>query len=575
MVKRKTAEDFIRCESKAGTERNYWVTQWQLVAEYVHQRRADFTSTRSPGAFITSNIWTDDPSHMAETSASAFLGYIWSAGVRSFKLKENDSLFKKDQTAKDFFSEATKILQSEMDDQEAGLSVALDESMLEDIVFGTSAILVEERNTDELEQGCLRYEPWSVMEFALEEDAIGRATTFYRRREFTIRQLVEKYGIDNVSSKSRDCYVAQDYARKVKVLHVIEPRSDEYRVKNSKAAKDMPFASVHIEVDNKHVCRESGYPELPVACSRLAKRINEAYGRGRAMNALPSIMQLNQVWEELMLASERKLDPPMYVISDSVTGNGIVDTSSGGITTLRVDKNMPNVPPVGKLYDIQDTNDVYQIIEKIQESISNHFMIDRLINMNNEREMTAREALLRNAIRQSTLRSIVSRILMEKFEPIINSSFMIALRRGKFGYFPNDPIAIAKQQSGEEVKLIPDIILEAMQTGKDLYQIEYMTPAARDLMAEEGQGMIEVLDVAGQMAQFDQGIPDHIDTTWTLSRFAEIRGADSKMFRDKDEVDKIKKARQEQMQQQQQMAMMQAGAGAMRDAAQAQGAVAA
>lgn len=570
----KTAKEYLDCESRLETEKNPWKNQWQLVSEYVHQRRADFTSTKTQGAFISSHLWTDDPVHMAETSASAFLGYIWSAGEFSFKLKGNPKIFGKDREMREFWAEATESLQEEMGDQDAGLATTLDEAMLDLIVLGTAGAFTEERNEDKPLQGCLSFEPWSIIEFSLDENAAGRASVFYRRKQYTVQQHVEKYGYDNVSKKVRDMFDKKRYDEKVVVLHCIEPRLEKYRKKGSKAAKDMPIASVHIEVDGKHICRNSGYPELPVACARLAKRLKEKYGRGRGMNALPSIMMLNQIWEDLMLAQEKKLDPPMYVLNDSVAGNGIVDTSAGAMTVLRVDKSAPNIPPVGKLYDIQDTSQVSEIVEKIQNTISNHFMIDRLINMNNEREMTAREALLRNAIRQSTLRSIVSRLLMELFEPLINTSFMICLRRGKFGYFPNDPVALAMEKQGRKVKYLPQKFIDAMQAGENLYNIEYMTPAARDLMAEEGQGMIETIEVAAQLAQFDETIPAHLDAHWTLNRIAEIRGANGKMFKKEAEAKAMIQQQQAMQQQAQQAQIAQAQAGVAKDQAMAQNAVA-
>lgn len=566
----KTASQYLECENRLETQRAMWKPQWQLTSEYVHQRRADFTTSRQPGSFLSSQLWTDDPSHLAETSASAFLGYIWSASEKSFKLTGNPKLFGKDRKMREFWSESTETLQNEMADVEAGLAVALDEIMLDIIVLGTAANFTEERNADKPQLGCLSFGGWSVQEFSLDEGTDGRADTFYRRRSYSVRQHIEKYGYENVSKKAREAYDKQKYDENIEVLHVIEPRLEKDRKKGSKGAKDMPIASVHIEVDNKHICRNSGYPELPVACARLAKRLKEKYGRGRGMNALPSIMLLNQVWEDLMLAMEKKLDPPMYVINDTVTGNGVIDSSAGAINVLRLDKSMPNIPPTGKLFDIQDTNQVSELIDKIMSSISNHFMIDRLINLNNETEMTKGEAFLRNAIRQSTLRSIVSRLLLELFEPIINTSFMICLRRGKFGFMPNDPRAVALERQGKKVKYLPDEIIAAMQNDDDLYNIEYMTPAARDLLAEEGQGMIETITLTGEMAKFDETISERVDAQWTLSRFAEINGASSKMFRKEAEAEARIKARQEAQAQEQQAMVAQMQGRVAKDAASAQ-----
>ena len=563
----KTVKQYLDEEKREATRRNYWVNIWQLTSEYVHQRRADFTTSRQPGSFINSQIWADAPVHMAETSASALLGYIWSAGVKSFKLVGNRKVFGKDKDMADFWAECTETLQDEMDDQEAGLSVAMDESMLDLITLGTDAIYIEERNQDKPLQGCLLFDGWTIQQFILAENAAGRAARFKRRREYTIEQLVEKYGIENVSAQSKKKFMDGNTGECVSVLHIIEPRHEAHRKKDSKAAKDMPIASIHIEVDAQKFLKQSGYPELPIACARLAKRINEEYGRGRGMNALPSIMMLNQVMEDWMLAMEKNLDPPMYQLNDAVAGNGYIDTSAGAITILRVDKAMPNVPPTGKLYDIQEVRNAPEVIEMLLKSISNHFMIDRLIDLNNDVQMTKGEAFLRNGIRQSSLRSIVSRLFLEKFDPLINTSFNICLRRNKFGYTPGDPQAAALEAQGVKVKYLPQKFLDALNREEDLYTIQYLTPAARDMLAEEGQGMVETLTIAGEMANFDQSIKHRIDANWTLNRLAEIKGADRRMFKKEADAQNAIMAEQQQMQQAQQAALMQATSGLAKDAA--------
>lgn len=569
----KTVQQYLDEESRLATRRSYWLNQWQLVAEYVHQRRADFTTSRQPGAFINSTLWTDDPVHMAETCASALLGYVWSAGVKSFKLVGNKKVFGKDKDMADFWADATESLQSEMDDQEAGLSVSMDESMLDLITLGTDAIYTEERNQENPLQGCLLFDAWTIQQFMLAENASGRAAKFKRRREFTIEQLVEKYGLENVSAASRKKYEDGKMGDTVQVLHCIEPRPETERKQGSKAAKDMPIASVHIEVEAKKFLKRSGFHELPVACARLAKRINEEYGRGRGMNALPTIMMLNQVMEDWMLAMEKNLDPPMYQINDAVAGNSYVDTSAGAVTIMRVDKAMPNVPPTGKLYDIQEVRNAPEVITMLKESIANHFMIDRLINLNNDVEMTKGEAFLRNGIRQASLRSIVSRLFLEKFDPTINTSFNICLRRNKFGYMPGDPAAQALEAQGVKVKYLPQKLIEAMNREEDLYTIEYLTPAARDMLAEEGQGMVETLAIAEQMAGFDETIKHRIDASWTLNRLAEIKGADRRMFK-KDADAKAAIVQEQQMQQQAMQAeLLKATSGVAKDAAMANNAM--
>ena len=565
-----TIKQYLDKAERAESGKMSYRNPWQLVCEYIHQRRADFTSTREPGAFITANLWTDDPTQMAETAASALLGYMWPVGAKSFKLEGAHPLFEKDKTMSEFWSDATKTIQDEMDDPEAGLAVGMDELMLDVLCIGTAAILTEERNFDESNLGALSFDMWSVLEFSLDENAAGMANQFYRYRTFTVAQLIEKYGEENVSKKSLDAFKKGQTDQLVKVLHVIAPRDLKDRKPTSKAAKDMPIASVHIEVEAQKMLRNGGYPEMPVACLRLAKRINEKYGRGRGMNALPSIMMLNQIWEDLALASEKKLDPSLYVLNDTVSGNGVLDTSAGSINVLRVSKAQSNIPPVGKLYDIEDTGDVTALIEKLQNSIANHFYIDRLINMNNEREMTYGEALMRNAIRQSTLRALVERAKQELFEPLITRCFNILLRRGKFGYMPGDPVARAAEKAGRKVKMPPQKLLDAMDAGGDLYRIQYMTPAARDQKVEEGQAIVETAEVALKLAQFDENIADVFDAEATLIKYAEIRGAPRDIIRKEAEIKSIRSKRAEAAQAEQAAMLAKAGGGLARDAAAAQ-----
>lgn len=569
-VKRKKVDTFFKEEQQLLTVKSYWNNQWQLVSEYIHQRRADFTSSREPGAFINSHIWADEPIQIAETSASAFLGYIWPNGAKSFDLVGNDDVFGKDKEMEEFWNFATKKLQQEMDDNESGLSVAMDESTMDLISLGTDAIFVEERNRDEPRQGCLQFEAWSLTSYALAENAVGRAAKFHRRKERTVEQHVEKYKLENVSKRVRDLYTKGQLMEKVVTLHVIEERPRDQRNLNSIAAKDMPWRSIHIEVETKKILLDSGYQELPVACSRLAKRVKEVYGRGRGMNAIPSIMMLNQVMEDFSLALEKKLDPPMYQLNDAVSGNGYIDTSAGGINILRVDKATANIPPTGKLFDIQDTRETEYIIQRLTEIISNHFMLDRLLDLNNDVQMTRGEAFLRNAIRQSTLRSIVGRIILEKFNPLINTSFMICLRRNKFGYMPGDPEAAALERAGKKVRYLPQKVVDAIQDGEDLYTIQYETPAARDMMAEEGQGMLDTLAVAGEMTGFDDTVRFMIDAEWTLTRLADIKGADRRMFNPPEKVKALIEQAQQAQQRTSEMAMAQQAAGVAKDVAIAQ-----
>jgi hypothetical protein len=54
----------------------------------------------------------------------------------------------------------------------------------------------------------------------------------------------------------------------MRYLHAIYPRADADRDKSKMDGQNMPIASVYLECDSCHICRESGYEEQPFMVSR-------------------------------------------------------------------------------------------------------------------------------------------------------------------------------------------------------------------------------------------------------------------------------------------------------------------
>ncbi len=81
-----------------------------------------------------------------------------------------------------------------------------------------------------------------------------KVDTLYREYEMTMAALVNEYGENKVSEKVRNTYKSKPDC-KVKVLWVVEPRKTGY-IKGDRQLmpKEMPFASYHVEVDEKMFC---------------------------------------------------------------------------------------------------------------------------------------------------------------------------------------------------------------------------------------------------------------------------------------------------------------------------------
>lgn len=525
--------EILSQNEKLNRDKTPWLPQYQLVSEYVGQRKADFTSHSENGAFLNSEIWSDVAPMCAETAASALVGLLWPDSY-SFELMPFGDL-EKDEESKRWFEESTKDLQAAMDDPEAGLAMAVDEAM-NDFVLYMPAIHVEEGETTDL-----RFDAWNVSQFCVDEGPDGYIDTFHKTWEYSVRQAVKKFGIANMSKKTQDAFNKKRYLEKIKILHVIEPRMT--KANGGKGAHNMPYASIYIEVNEKHLIRESGFNELPTFAFRYSKRIGEKYARTPAMRGLPSIMELNALWELVTIGAEKNYDPPLGVYDDGTFGGGTIDTSAGAINVINVSgKTVMNRPPIEPLYTVGSFKDVAVLIERLEQTIKDHFMIDRLLDLNNDgTQMTAREAIIRQAIRQAALRSVVSRVTAELTNRMIPRCFNILLRKGRFGYAEGSPEYIAAAAMNPDVKKIPQKIIDAQGKAERVYTIRYKTPAAREQEAQIAQGILNMYEILGSVSAFDKTVLDLPNNERGLKKLGDIWSVPLEFWNDKDELKALRK----------------------------------
>lgn len=553
-----------------SAEKIPWNNHWQLVHEYFLQRKASFTTFQQPGAFLNSEIWTAIPAKAAETASSALLGLVWPDSY-SFKLEPFGDL-EEDEEVREWFEEnVTKQLQADMDDPAAGLALALDEFMIDFLVSGTPAIHAEEGD-----QSIYRFDAKNVSQFSIDEGPDGYVDTFHNTYEYTVRQAAKKFTLEKLSKKTQDAWKAKRFQDKIKVVHIIRPRDTD--PEKGRGAQNMPFASIYIEIDAKHLIKESGYHELPTFCARYSKRIGEKYGRSPAMRALPDVMELNALWELVTIGLEKNFDPPLGVYDDGTFGGGTIDTSAGAINVMNVSSKLTgSKAPIQPLYTVGQFQDVAVLIERLENTINDHFMIDRLLDTSNEREMTAREALIRQAIRQSSLRSVISRLLTELFDRLIARCFNIGLRKGRYGFADGSPEAIAWQNEnpGKDVKKIPEKIVQMQGSGERVYRIKYLTPAAREQQSEEVQGILNWYEWLGQVSAFDATALDMANVQRTARKLAGSWAVPQECLNDEDELQEIQASKAEINKKNAQLNDAAMAASIAKDAGQAQNSMAA
>ena len=535
---------------------------YQILGEYVSQIKQNFETQPQQGAFLVNEIYDSTGPFAAHTAASVLLGMLWPGNAKqSIEILAPDDMDEPGTELSMFYERMTQRLTRAMDDPKANLALTLDEYMIDEIIFGTAGVGV-----DKGDESKLLYKPYGVREMFVDEGRNGLVNCVNLFYEWSVNRTVEEYGIDNVSEKTREAYNNGKGGDLVKILCVIRPRRTKEAVKGKKA---MPFMGVHIEYAACHVLKEDGFNEFPISVGRFRKLNYERYGRSPAMNALPDIREANALREAVIIATEKALDMPKGVLDDGMLGGGVIDMSAGAINTFAASGNLGNTPPIFDIGSPPDISTALARLEEIKLTIAQHFFIDRLLDMNNETQMTFGEAQIRDARSNASMTSLFSRQIAEVFNLIIERSVNILWRDGEFGVIPGSVEEQTALDDGKEPEYIPDILVERLKRGEEIYQIVYKTKAANAARAEEYISIIDIMQLGIQAMNVDPSVANRIDLHAGIKAAAKIRGAPQGLIRQDDEVEAMMQAQQAQQAQMMEAEAAPGIAGAVKDLATA------
>ena len=523
------------------SKKSVWLEYFQLIGEYINQRRLEFTEISVAGNFLNRELFDSTAGRNNQIMASALVGALWAGGNQTIKIMPAFGIEDND-TNKEYYEFMLNTIINVVDSPKAGFSNAFGEYMIDETSFGTSGIGVFENEELETKRNTpIRYTAWNIKTMHIAENRWGVVDTVYNLTEPTISEVVDEHGVDALSAKSRRLYDSnKGDTEKIKVLHAIEPRRERSPIRFGN--KNMPVASIHIEWDSDKILKESGYPSMPVKVVRFSKLLGEVYGRGSGGLALPDALELNAIWEAVTIASEKTLDPPLGVLNDGDL-TPIIDTSAGGLTVFNVTGRFGNQPPVFPLFTVGELKAVEPLIDKLTESLSNHFFLDRLLDLNNDTRMTFGEAQIRNELRAASLGLVYTRQIKEGLIPVLERTVEILFKKGLLGVMPDSQEAEDAIIDGKKVIIIPEEIAQRIVDGLEFFEIKFISPAARAMNAEQVQGLLATLQFTTQASAIDQNARDVIDVDAAVKRIAELTGAPEEVVRTLPSIKKLRDAR--------------------------------
>lgn len=393
----------------------------------------------------------------------------------------------------------------------------------EEAGFGT-ACLYEEEDIE----NAVRFRLITMGEYAIAQNAGGVVDTCYRRYFMTARQMVERFGRDNVSnSVQQSVEKTESEDTRFQVVHAVQPRNE--RDINGADRLNMPWESVYIEYENpQDVLEMGGYQEFPFFCPRWEVAGSDDYGRGPGMDILPDVKMLQELQATSLTALHKTADPPLNVPS---TMKDRLNRFPGGINFY----DSTNPDGIKPLYEVKfDTASVDAKIERVQNAVEQGLFNDvflMIATMPGYQPRTATEIMERHEEKLIMLGPVIERNIHELLDPCINRTFKILYR---MGLIPIPPEELQDQE----------------------LKVEYISLLAQAQKFASAHSVQATVSFGLSLAEAKPEILDKIDFREAIEEYADVVGAPAGVIRSDDEADILAQARAEEQRKQEQMERM-------------------
>jgi hypothetical protein len=358
----------------------------------------------------------------------------------------------------------------------------------------------------------LTFTQWAMSGvFAASTVAGGPVDTVFRKYTLTAEQAVREFGADKVSAQTRK-FADTDPDAEVQICHAIYPRTT-YLV-GAKMAKNMPIASCHFEIDQKHELRESGYHEMPVIVPRWAVIPSSVYAIGPMFDALPDARELNEFLRMDKMNAEFAIAGMWIAEDDGVLNPRTVKIGPRKIIVANSVDSMKRLEAGGDWQLAQEK------IAQYEARIRRVLMADQLQPQDGP-SMTATEVHVRvNMIRQ-LLGPIYGRLQAEYLAPLVERCFGLAYRAGLFGEAP-------QSLGGASLRVKYNNPLARAQKMDDVGAIERLNQSISGLagLGEISPEAVESLDIVnfdGNMRSLIEGLGVPQTGVNSKDQVAEIR----------------------------------------------------
>ena len=256
-----TAVDYYnRRLSQMDKERQSFISHYTELSDFMQPRRGRFfVSDRNKGDKRHNNIINSAAGQALQIARSGMLAGTMSPSRPWFDLEPNDPDMLEDQEVKEWITAVVRQMRAIFNASNlyGQASVMLGELL----TFGTGCML----HVDDFDD-VSRFYTQTVGNYYLAQNSRLEVDTLAREFEWTVRQIVMEFGLENTSQFVKNAWAKGDYETWVPITQFIEPNTSSPA--RPELAIDKPFSSVYFEPGNQgpdrdKFLRKSGFDFFP------------------------------------------------------------------------------------------------------------------------------------------------------------------------------------------------------------------------------------------------------------------------------------------------------------------------
>jgi hypothetical protein len=494
------------------TERALFDSYWEDAARFVWPNQKDFTGNVPPTQGVKKNeeIYNDTPTGNAKKYAAVLEALLTRRSTRWHRMAARDETLRRVPRVRAYYEAVATDLFAVRQAREAGCYSALAQCYRADGVFGNDALWIDERVDPVTRQReGIRYRAMPIRDVWVGrgwQDEINRA---FVRYQLEAGELVRKFDPARIPQRWIDKAQSKPTEKATLLTALLPNPSYEPRSPFSRA-----WSATELLLDERTALSEASdaYHELPLIYTSGERAPWETYGRGVAMDVLPTIKTLNQIVKDALRAAEKMADPPLLVRDDGVLGvSRAVRLRSGGITRGGIDKN--GRPMVQALHTGGSIQGAIEMLEYLERKLDRHFLVDLFTLLVERPQMTAAEILERSSEKGMFVGPIIGTHQEQKLAPMVRREYGLRARQGS----------------------LPEMPPELVEAGGQ-YELEYETPAQQLQRAGETAAIEQTLASLIPLGQVDPRALEIVDLEKTGRRIAELRGYPSDLIRSERQV---------------------------------------